>query len=276
MKAPGPLSCTAALAVTIALARCGSEDTPAGQPAKATTAAKSELPPERIAFRRWLDDARTHGAIFTWAPTGPARSRSPGPGRLRGRHARLVTGRPADRLPALWREPPVLRLRGRRRRRRAREVKFRCRLTDCDASGPAWTPDGRLIATVEQGAVRTFGGVPQIQESALDDRPSQRQAAHGRPAHPLRRRRERPAGVARRPHGPLHALELRPLQAAVRQGAVRGRQRRLGPSPGGDRGGSAAATTRSSPPAARSCSAPTRTTRASSRTSGRCAPTAPA
>ena len=31
----------------------------------------------------------------------------------------------------------------------------------------AWTPDGRLLATVEQGAVRTFGGVPQIQESAL-------------------------------------------------------------------------------------------------------------
>jgi hypothetical protein len=46
------------------LAGCGS-GRPASAPAHTSTA--PPLPPGRIAFRRWLDDTKTHGAIFVAA-----------------------------------------------------------------------------------------------------------------------------------------------------------------------------------------------------------------
>ena len=169
MMARGPLTCAAALAVSIALAGCGSDDTLAGQPAKATAAAaKSELPPGRIAFRRWLDDARTHGAIFTIGTDGTAEKQVTRPeagwaddmpdwspdGRLIA-YQHCSEGQPCS----VW----VVDAGG----GNAHRVDFHCRLPGCDVAGPGWTPDGRLVATVEQGAVRTFGGAPQIQESAI-------------------------------------------------------------------------------------------------------------
>src|SRR3954447_15818813 len=60
-----------ALLAAAALAGCGSSDLdaptashakPAATPA---AAAAADLPPGRFAFRRFLDDAQTHGAIFT-------------------------------------------------------------------------------------------------------------------------------------------------------------------------------------------------------------------
>ena len=61
------------VAFSVLAAGCGGSD---GQPAKAGAAsapargAKVELPGGRIAFRRYLDVARTHGAIFTVNPDG--------------------------------------------------------------------------------------------------------------------------------------------------------------------------------------------------------------
>ena len=116
-------------------------------------------------------------------------------------------------------------------------------------AGPAWTPDGRLVATLEQGAVRTFGGEPQIQQSAIaTDRPRERQAAHDLQAHRLGGRDARPAGVPGRPHVALHALRTRPApsrrsarrcsrSASTARATTRSR-----------RGSSAAATTPSSRP----------------------------
>ena len=49
----------------------------------------------------------------------------------------------------------------------SQQVRFKCRLEGCDASSPAWTPDGRLVVTLEQGGVRAFGGAPQIEQSAI-------------------------------------------------------------------------------------------------------------
>jgi Tol biopolymer transport system component len=49
-----------------------------------------------------------------------------------------------------------------------RQVKPRCFLKgDCDASGPAWAPDGKLIFNLSQGRVRQLDGQPQIQRSEL-------------------------------------------------------------------------------------------------------------
>jgi hypothetical protein len=56
------------LVITVLAAGCGGsgEQSPkAGSTSEPTVAANVELPGGRIAFRRFLDDAQTHGAIFT-------------------------------------------------------------------------------------------------------------------------------------------------------------------------------------------------------------------
>ena len=51
-----------------------------------------------------------------------------------------------------------------------RKLKARCALSEvCDLAYPAWTPDGRLVATMEQGEIRTLpSGEDWIRQSQLE------------------------------------------------------------------------------------------------------------
>jgi len=165
------LRVAATLGVLGAIAGCGgsgNQPARAGEAAAAEPAGEPALPPGRVAFRRWLDDAKTQGAIFTVRTDGtgerqvtnPAGSTDDYPdwspdGRLIA-YQRCTPGRPCS----VW----IVDADGGSPRR----VRFRCRLAGCDAAAPAWTPDGKLVATLAQGRVRTFGGVPQIQQSTLE------------------------------------------------------------------------------------------------------------
>ena len=158
---------SAALLALAVSAGCGGSDRAASASARA--AAKTpEPPPGRIAFRRWLDDAKTHGAIFTVRTDGTGERQltepeegaddypewSPDGQTIAYQHCEEVAGCSVWTVNADGGKP--------------RKVRFHCKLSACDASGPGWTPDGQVIATVEQGRVRTFGGAPQIQQSAIE------------------------------------------------------------------------------------------------------------
>jgi hypothetical protein len=59
---------TVGVVITVLAAGCGGSDDQspkASATSEPTVAANAELPDGRIAFRRFLDDAQTHGAIFT-------------------------------------------------------------------------------------------------------------------------------------------------------------------------------------------------------------------
>ena len=157
-----------ALGVTAGCGGSGGSEDAAGTPARAAAAKTPELPPGRIAFRRWLDDAKTRGAIFTVRTDGTGERQLTNPdegaddypdwspdGRMIAyQHCAELVGCSVWTVNADGGKP--------------RKVRFHCKLSACDASGPGWTPDGQLIATVEQGRVRTFDGVPQIQQSAVE------------------------------------------------------------------------------------------------------------
>jgi TolB protein len=176
-------SAVALLAVGV-LAACGSEDGPSTAPAGTTAAKPSELPPGRIAFRRWLDDAKTHGAIFTVRTDGAGERQLTNPesgaddypdwspdGRLIA-YQHCADGEPCSvwTVDAAGGEP--------------RQLHVHCRLKgDCDAASPAWTPDGQLVVTLAQGRVHTLGGQPQIQQSAIEQidlRTGQQRTIHKR------------------------------------------------------------------------------------------------
>jgi Tol biopolymer transport system component len=157
------------------LSGCGGSDQPADsssadKTAAAKPAAATTAPPAgRIAFRRWLDDAKTHGAIFTVRTDGTGEQQLTHPdsgaddypdwspdGRMIA-YQHCAEGQPCSvwTIDADGGTP--------------HKIRFRCRLKgDCDASGPGWTPDGRLLVTLAQGRVKTFGGVPQIQQSSIE------------------------------------------------------------------------------------------------------------
>ena len=163
------LAAAALLALGVT-AGCGGSEDAARTPARASAAAAKtpEPPPGRIAFRRWLDDAKTHGAIFTVRTDGTGERQLTNPdegaddypdwspdGRMIAyQHCAELVGCSVWTVNADGGKP--------------RKVRFHCKLSACDASGPGWTPGGQLIATVEQGRVRTFAGVPQIQQSAVE------------------------------------------------------------------------------------------------------------
>ena len=157
-----------ALLTPAALAGCGGSDRASSAPASARAAKAPELPPGRIAFRRWLDDAKTHGAIFTVGTDGTGERQltepeqgaddypewSPDGRMIAYQHCEEDQGCSVWTVNADGGTP--------------RKARFHCKLSACDASGPGWTPDGKLVAAVEQGRVRSFAGVPQIQESAVE------------------------------------------------------------------------------------------------------------
>jgi TolB protein len=163
------------LVITVLAAGCGGSDEQspkARATSEPTVAANAELPGGRIAFRRFLDDAQTHGAIFTididgsdekqltdppvgyvdehpdWSPDGK-----------RIAFERCAEGEPCQvfTLGADGGTPD--------------KVEARCDLKPvCDLANPAWTPDGRLVVTLAQGRERSdpATGENWIQQSAVE------------------------------------------------------------------------------------------------------------
>lgn len=161
-----------ALAVAVLAAGCGGSADPSADAAPAAARpAKAALPAGRIAFRRFLDDAQTHGAIFTIKTDGTGENQltappegwidnypdwSPDGRRVAFEHC--AEGEPCS----VW----IVSATG----GKPRKLRVHCRLKggDCDTASPTWTRDGRLLVTLAQGRVRTIEGQPQIQQSALE------------------------------------------------------------------------------------------------------------
>ena len=162
------------LLIILIAAGCGGSDeqSPKAQAtSEPTVAANVELPGGRIAFRRFLDDAQTHGAIFTikldgsderqltdppvgsvdehpdWSPDGK-----------RIAFERCAEGEPCQVFTVASDGGPP------------QKVEARCELGPiCDLANPAWTPDGRLVVTLAQGCERSDPtGEGWIQQSAVE------------------------------------------------------------------------------------------------------------
>jgi TolB protein len=128
-------------------------------------------PAGRIAFFRFLGGEPPRGAVFTIRTdgTGEKQITHPAPGvfddypdwspdgrEIAFQRCLLDAGCTAWVVTAEGRAEP-------------RQVQFRCRLHgECDASGPTWTPDGRLLVTLATGNVRDIDGYTQVQQSAIE------------------------------------------------------------------------------------------------------------
>jgi TolB protein len=169
---------TSALALAAALAAvvagCDSSEgqsAEAGAASKRADEARVALPGGRIAFRRYLDDEQTHGAIFTIRPDGSGEKQltdppagtiddhpdwSPDGKRIAFERCDFVDPCRVFTVAAAGGRP--------------RQVAPRCELGPiCDLAAPAWTPDGRLVATLAQGRERRHPntGEAWIQQSAI-------------------------------------------------------------------------------------------------------------
>jgi TolB protein len=150
----------AVLAIAVLAGGCGGSDEPSPKARAATEPARAAnivLPGGRIAFRRYLDDAQTHGAIFTINPDGTEEKQitDPPAGHVddhpdwspdgkRIAFERCAEGEPCQVLTVAADGG------------RPDKVTARCELTPvCDLASPAWTPDGRLVATIAQGRERS-------------------------------------------------------------------------------------------------------------------------
>jgi TolB protein len=163
------------LLIIVIAAGCGGSDeqSPKAQAtSEPTVAANIELPGGRIAFRRFLDDAQTHGAIFTinldgsderqltdppvgyvdehpdWSPDGKQIA-----------FERCAEGEPCQVFAVASDGGPP------------QKVEARCELRPiCDLAQPAWTPDGQLVVTLAQGRERSdpTTGENWIQQSAVE------------------------------------------------------------------------------------------------------------
>ena len=165
----------AAIAIAVLAGGCGGSDEPspnARAASKPAGAAKVVLPDGRIAFRRYLDDAQTHGAIFTINPDGTEEKQvtDPPAGHVddhpdwspdgkRIAFERCAEGEPCQVLTVAADGG------------RPDKVTARCELTPiCDVEAPAWTPDGRLVVTLAQGRERPSPttGETWIQQSSVE------------------------------------------------------------------------------------------------------------
>jgi len=160
---------TAALAAALLAAGCGGERD-AVPAARAQKQAQADLPAGRIAFRRYLDDAQTVGALFTVNPDGTGEKQithptsgiddqpdwSPDGSTIAFEHCSDDAPCSVWTVPADGSSPPA-------------KVGVRCQLKPvCDASGPVWTPDGRLVVDLAQGREKTHGELGQIERFSLE------------------------------------------------------------------------------------------------------------
>ena len=169
------VTAVAAAALGVLAAGCGGST---GEPEKARAGsdrqrgAQVELPGGRLAFRRYLDDAQTHGAIFTINPDGSDEKQLTeppdglvddhpdwSPDGKRIAFERCGEGEPCQVLTvgADGGTPT--------------EVRAKCELKPtCDLAHPAWTPDGRLLVTLAQGRERMNPGTGEgwIQQSGIE------------------------------------------------------------------------------------------------------------
>jgi TolB protein len=160
---------TAALGAALLAAGCGSESESSRAP-RAQVQAEAGVPAGRIAFRRYLDDARTVGALFTVNPDGTAEKQithptsgiddqpdwSPDGSTIAFEHCSEEAPCSVWTVPSDGSSPPA-------------KVRVRCKLEPvCDASGPVWTPDGRLVVDLAQGREKTHGDLNQIERFSLE------------------------------------------------------------------------------------------------------------
>ena len=165
------------VALTVVAAGCGGsgDESPKARAASgpAGTAANVELPGGRIAFRRYLDEAQTHGAIFTINPDGSdERQLTEPPEGYIDDHpdwspdgTRIAFERCAEAEPC---QVFTVAADG----GRPKMVEARCELRPiCDLAAPAWTPDGRLVVTLAEGRERPEPGLTGelwIEQSAVE------------------------------------------------------------------------------------------------------------
>ena len=169
--------------LAVGVAGCGGSDhkaTPATAEAAPATVA---FPPGSVAFRRYIDPAHNHGAIFTVGTDGSGEKQVTSPpedfvddlpdwspdGKLIA-FQRCQEGASAGDAAVkgfapctIWTVDPS--------EGEAHRVRIRCELKGrCDASAPAWTPDARLVVTLDQGRVRTLDGdFNQLQQSSAEE-----------------------------------------------------------------------------------------------------------
>ena len=167
------LACAGSVAVAALTAGCGGSDgdssDKASDPAKVQAGQKVELPSGRIAFRRYLDEAQTHGAIFTINPDGSDEKQLTDP--PEGVEDNQPDWSPDGKRIAFERcsenEPCrtyIVAAGG----GEPENVRARCTMKPiCDLASPAWTPDGKLLLNLSQGREREVGGELQIQHSSL-------------------------------------------------------------------------------------------------------------
>lgn len=168
MKPAHLIISTAALGAALLAAACGGDIEASSAPR--AQKAQADLPAGRIAFRRYLDDARTVGALFTINPDGTGEKQithptsgiddqpdwSPDGHTLAFEHCSEDAPCSVWTVPVDGSSPPT-------------KVPVRCELKPvCDASAPVWTRDGRLIVDLAQGREKTHGELGQIERFSLE------------------------------------------------------------------------------------------------------------